>query len=91
MSLVKGYGGSLDYQEVFYKFEIIFKIIKSTEKNMYNIFEQYSMYHYINIKKKGMKGYISNLTVKKWGQRSTVKVDLHFFLLYCLLFERLKK
>lgn len=53
---------------------------------MYNIFEQYNnMYHYINIKKKGMKGYIRNLTVKKWGQRSTVKVDLHFYYtVYCL-------
>lgn len=32
---------------------------------MYNISEQYNTYYYIDIKKKDMKGYTSNLTVKK--------------------------
>lgn len=34
-----------------------------------------------------MKGYTLNITVKKWGQRTTVKVDL----LFTILFEGFNK
>lgn len=47
---------------------------------MYNVFEQYNnMYHYINIKKKGMKGYIRNFNSEEMGTKEYCEGRLTLF------------